>query len=177
MVSHGTLLFDSNLEMLVRALNPRQVQITSNAVQSVRSVVMNLREVLPAEMDMHGLREAILRGVFGGKEIPTYTLTEADWESIHQLVAERYETWEWNIGRSPKFSIEKSGMVGHVRFHANITIDKGCIQTLDITSERPNEPLIAQLKMLLLGVRYDKEILRAALRSFVEREQLVELFF
>ena len=177
MVSHGTLLFDSNLEMLVRALNPRQVQITSNAVQSVRSVVMNLREVLPAEMDIHGLREAILHGVFGGDEIPTYTLTDADWQSIHQLVAERYETWEWNIGRSPKFSMEKSGMVGNVRFHANITIDKGCIQSMDLINEQSNEQLIGRLKTLLLGVRYDKNVLRLALSEFDEVEKFVDLFF
>ncbi|KAA3654422.1 MAG: lipoate--protein ligase, partial [Chloroflexi bacterium] len=182
MVSHGTLLFDSNLEMLVRALNPRQVQITSNAVQSVRSVVMNLREVLPEGMDIGGLREALLDGLFVGSEVPQYVLTDEDWGAIRKLVAERYDTWEWNVGRSPKFSMEKSGWVGDGRFQTTLTIDKGHIQSLDINTELDNTWLVNELISTLEGARYDKDALSNALQDFdglsgVEKSQLIDLLY
>lgn len=182
MVSHGTLLFDSNLEMLLRALNPRQVQITSNAVQSVRSQVMNLRDVLPPEMDIDGLRAALLQGVFGGAEIPVYVLTDEDWLSINKLVAERYDTWAWNVGRSPKFCVEKSGWVENGRFHASITIEKGHIKTIEFNTEFSDERLLAELKTLLMGVRYEKGVLTEAVQdlqgwSALEKSKLIDLLY
>jgi lipoate---protein ligase len=99
MFSHGTLLFDSNLENLLQALNPQQVIIESNAVQSIRSFVTNIRDLLAEDMDIFQFREALLAGLFGA-ERPFYNLSPADWQKIEQIAQERYRTWDWNYGRS-----------------------------------------------------------------------------
>jgi lipoate-protein ligase A len=44
-LSHGTLLFQANLEQLRLALKPNAFAVETKAVSSVRSPVMNLSEV------------------------------------------------------------------------------------------------------------------------------------
>ncbi len=80
MFSHGTLLFDTDVEMMLKALNPRQTQIESKAVQSVRSFVANIRELLPQQMTIVSLKDALLHGIFGRIPIPTYDLSSVEWQ-------------------------------------------------------------------------------------------------
>ena len=72
MFSHGTLLFDTDIREMLRALNPKQVTIESNAVKSVRNFVTNIRDLLPSDMDVIDLKQALLQGIFGKGDIPSY---------------------------------------------------------------------------------------------------------
>jgi lipoate-protein ligase A len=98
MFSHGTLLFDSNLEILLRVLNPQKAEITSRAVQSIRSVVGNIREMLAQDMTLAAFRSFLLMGIFDAAEIPMLPLTEGDWAAVRQLADERYGRSAWNWG-------------------------------------------------------------------------------
>jgi len=166
MFSHGTLLFDSNIEMLLHALNPRQMKIESKAVQSVRSVVMNLREVLPPEMDVYAFRETLLQGIFGISAIPAYELTDEDWRMIYQLSAERYQTWEWNVGRSPRFNVQKTKRFPIGKVDIRIDVERGRIKGIKVFGDFAGTRLVAELETLLLGVQYDKNVLAEALKDY-----------
>ena len=59
-------------------------------------------------MTVEEFRLEILKSIFDGEEnIRYYELTEEDWTNIHKLSEERYQTWEWNFGKSPRFNIQK----------------------------------------------------------------------
>lgn len=100
MFSHGTLLFDTNIQEMLKALNPRQVKVKSKAVQSVRNFVTNIRELLPPEtaatFTIYDLKQAILDEIYGRQGISVYQLTEEDWTSVHRIAAERYQRGQWN---------------------------------------------------------------------------------
>lgn len=164
MFSHGTLLFDSHLETLLKALNPRQLEITSNAVQSIRAFVVNIRELLPADMDIHRLKQALLREIFGDTAVPTYQLTPADWEKINDLSASRYQTWEWNVGRSPRFNVRKQDRFEGVgKIDMRIEVNKGLIEQITIYGDFAGLQPVAELEQRLIGVRYDPDALAAVL--------------
>ena len=163
MFSHGTLLFDTNIEHMLKALNPRQAKIESTAVQSVRNFVANIRELLPQEMDIQQLKQAILQGVFGSGEIPTYDLTEEDWQQIRQLAAARYNNWEWNYGRSPRFNIQKSGRSATGKIDVRLNVEQGRIKTARIYGDFTGTQDIRELQTLLIGVRHNRDDLAAAL--------------
>ncbi|MFQ5398933.1 MAG: lipoate--protein ligase [Anaerolineae bacterium] len=165
MFSHGTLLFDTNIEHMLKALNPRRVQIESKAVQSVRNFVTNIRELLPDDMDIHQLKQAILDGLFGAAAAPTYLLSSRDWEQIRQITAERYGNWDWNYGRSPAFNVRKSGRfpVGKVDVHIEVT--RGRIQNVKIYGDFTGTRDVAELEARLLDVRYDPNALESALKE------------
>lgn len=163
MFSHGTILFDTNLENMLRAINPRQVQIESKAVQSVRSFVTNVREHLSEDMDIAQLRQVLLDGIFGQGEIPVYPLTDSDWERIREIATQRYMTWDWNYGRAPAFNVQRNEKLPVGTLDIRIDVTKGRIQSIKIYGDFSGQQNVAELEMRLIGLRYDAEAVRKAL--------------
>jgi lipoate-protein ligase A len=166
MFSHGTLLFDTDIEAMLKALNPGQVEVESKAVQSVRNFVINIRELLAVDMGIDALRLAILQGIFGGTEIPKYDLTESDWEEIRQISAARYRLWEWNFGHSPNFNVQKSERFPAGVIDVRIDVAAGRIESIRFYGDFAGLRDVAELEEQLSGVRYDASALSVAVNRF-----------
>ncbi len=175
MFSHGTLLFDTDIRKMLRALNPRQVKIESNAVQSVRNFVTNIRELLPTDMDVYELKHALLDGLFVSEDIPTYQLEAADWEQIQQISAERYGTWDWNYGHSPKFKIQKSDRFPIGVIDVRIDVEEGIIQGIRIYGDFSGTRDVIDLEEQLVGIRYDPKAIAESLSQVDLRSYFGEL--
>lgn len=163
-LSHGTLLFDADLAMLNRAVRPRPLAIKSKAVQSVRANVVNICDLLPRPMALAQFQQTILGHLFG-ETIPTYELTAADWARIEQMRAERYESWDWNIGHSPKFTVRQSRQWPAGRMTVQIAVDKGCIQQAQIEADFAGADQASRLEARLAGLRFERQALAAALQE------------
>lgn len=172
MFSHGTLLFDTDLEMMRKALIPAQAQIDSKAVQSIRSSVTNLRHLLPAGMTIEGLKRAILEGV-SSESAAAYPLSKADWAQVRQISAERYQRWEWNYGRTPRFTVRKSRLVPGGRLDVQIEVKDGLIQAVKLDGDQAS--LYDRLPDRLVGSRYDPEAMAAALAGVDRSPDLISL--
>jgi lipoate-protein ligase A len=114
-------------------------------------------------MDVHDLKQALLRGLFGESVIPTYDLESADWEQIHQFTAARYGSWSWNYGHSPAFNIQRSERFPVGMIDARIDVDKGKIQALKIFGDFSGERNVRELEGRLVGIRYDPVAIAGAL--------------
>lgn len=165
MFSHGTLLFDTNLEEMLRAINPRRLQIESKAVQSIRNAVANIREFLPDNMTVEDLRQALLDGLFDGGPFLTYPLTGADWIKIEDIAETRYNLWSWNYGRSPQFNVQKSTRFSIGKVDARIDVAEGRIRSIRLFGDFSGRLDVAGLEAHLSGVPYGREQLLAALEG------------
>lgn len=185
MFSHGTLLFDSDLETLTRALNSRHTKIDSKAVQSVRNQVINIRQLLRDNMTIDELKREMISSILGGGDIPAYKLTAADWEQIQDISAERYRQWEWNFGRSPNFRVEKSGHLSAGQIDVSLEVAKGRIQSISFVSDEAKLPDTTRLEQALIGTRYDQAALAKRLdhidlrpfRERIDNKQLIKLIY
>lgn len=109
MISHGTLLFDSDVAFLKNSLKLNDYNISTNARLSVPSSVINLKSIIPGiSIDLF-LSE--LENYFPNKLDLNDLLKEADLTSY----IEKYNSWEWRIRRTPDFilSDNKSGVKLH----------------------------------------------------------------
>lgn len=165
MFSHGTLLFDTDLAVMLQAINPRRVRIESKAVQSVRNFVTNIRELLAEPLDIHAFRATLLDSLFAGQPAPTYDLSAADWAAVRALAEERYGTWAWNFGRSPAFTVQKSERLPVGKLDVRLDVDKGRIRAMKIFGDFAGRRDVAELEAQLAGVRYDPQALAAALEG------------
>lgn len=186
MFSHGTLLFNSEMNHIVSALNVRKDKIESKGIKSVRSRVANISEFLKKPMTMEQFRMELLKNIFeGASEIPEYVLTEEDWEKIYELSKERYQNWEWNYGKSPKFDIQHSKRfpVGHIEFR--LEVKKGIIEQCKIFGDFFGVGDVKEVEQRLIGVKYQKSEIEAALEDLdtkhyfgnVEKEEIIELIY
>ena len=103
LMHHGTLMFDVDIDKMSDALRVPDDKLVSKSIKSVHSRVVNLREYL--DMTMEGfllhIRDSIAR------DLPVYPLGEQDILDIGEIKRNRYDTWDWNYGKSPGFSIVK----------------------------------------------------------------------
>lgn len=101
LLHHGTILFDANLDDVQRALHVRKDKFISKGIKSVRSRVTNLKPYIPLNMTVEEFKEFLLVEFDLEYLISEVKLTDADYDEIHKLAAEKYDSWDWNYGRSP----------------------------------------------------------------------------
>ena len=133
---HGTLLFDSDLTVLSKALQPDPEKIKAKGVKSVRSRVANIRTLLKEDMTLEQFREHLAEYLLRDGNCSRYELTEAENAAVETIRLSRYGTWEWNYGVSPACAITRRQRiegVGSVQVH--MTLDKGRIEQITFTGD------------------------------------------
>ena len=151
---HGTLLFDTDAEVLTKALNPNPLKMQSKGIKSVKSRVTNVKEHLAVDMTIEefikGLEEKFL------SFCKPYTFTEQDKEGIEKLRKEKYSTYEWNIGRSPKGEIVLEEKFPFGVFKLTFNTEKGLIKDAEITGDFFSIKDVSEFSSMLNGRKYDK---------------------
>ena len=183
MFSHGTLLFNSDLAEVGRALNVKAGKIQSKGHKSVRSRVANIEDFAAKEMDVPTFQDRLLKGIFRSDGIPTYRLSASDWEGVRRLVESRYGQWDWNYGESPPFELRRAHRFDFGEIDLRLDVRKGRIEQVRILGDFLGSRSVRPIEELLVGTPYDREALEDVLRpldpgSYVPgltREALVQL--
>jgi len=154
-LSHGTLLFDSDLDVLKTALKSKMEIIKSKAVQSQKSDVVNISDYTkqPACMVVYldKLKAAISKQ-FG--ELNNYTLSGQDWDAIYALAENKYKSWEWTYGKSPDFVVRHLIKYGSDQIECRLHVRRGIIKEIAIQDRTSGGNAIDDLKSKFLGKRY-----------------------
>ena len=105
---HGTLLYDSNLEVLCDALHVTGDKIESRGIKSVKSRVTNIRPFMKADMPVTEFRAALRRYLFDAFDMQEYILSAGEEAEVEKLKDSVYSQWSWNYGASPPYNIRKA---------------------------------------------------------------------
>ncbi|ANF96067.1 lipoate--protein ligase [Paenibacillus bovis] len=167
MFSHGTLMFNSELDNVQSALKVNPEKFKSKSTKSVRSRVANISEFLNAPMTMEQFRDDILRHIFGVEpaDVPQYVLTEEDWAKIHEISAERYRNWDWNYGQSPESNIKHAKKFPAGIIDIRMNIKEGHIHEIKIYGDFFGIGDVADIENKLRGLRYEENAVREALQG------------
>lgn len=186
MFSHGTLLFNSEMDAVVSALKVRKDKIESKGIKSIRSRVANISEFLDEPMSIEEFKQALLVSIFGGADnIEYYELTEKDWENIHILSEKRYQSWDWNFGKSPKFNLDHSHRFPAGSIDLKLQVSKGKIEEAAIFGDFFGVGDMADVEKRLIGVDYSRSAIDEALADIdiptyfggVTREDFLSLIY
>ena len=157
MISHGTLLFDTALEEVANALQVKMSKIISKGHKSVRSRVANISEFIKEPLKIEEFRSLLLTSMYEEREaFETYHLTSSEWKSVHTLKEEKYDSWDWNYGSSPKFNIQRSNRFPVGEIDVRLFVEKGYLTEIKIFGDFFGKEPIENLEKLLIGVKYDK---------------------
>lgn len=163
MVSHGTILFDTSIKNMMQALNPSQIEIESAAVQSVRNFVTNIKDYVSSDFSINDLRKELIKGIFGTDAPPAIQLSDTDWIEIESIRSHRFEAWDWNYGRSPKFNVQKTGEFPAGKLDVRTNVNKGIIEDIRFFGTYTFLKEVEELQTKLIGKRYEKQEIEAAL--------------
>lgn len=173
---HGTILFDSDLDVVAEALRVSKDKIESKGIKSARSRVTNVRPHMTSDCSTEQFFN-ILAGQLGeqynAQIIPPDAINR---EKVRCLQTEVYGSWEWNYGSSPACSIcKKRRFEGVGEIEVRMEVADGCIRSLaffgDYFAARDNDELVEKL----LGIKLNEEALREALRYVAADEYFSNL--
>ena len=168
---HGTLLFDANPDMVAGALQVDPEKFRSKSTKSVRSRIGNIRSFLKQDMDMPAFW-AYLKDTLAGSGMVFDALTPQELGEVEKRKAEKYDTWEWNYGRSPKFDMTGKRYWDGGCLEVGVSVAHGVITDVrfhgDFLAVRSVEPLVEALR----GVPFRREDVRRVLDS----QPMSELF-
>ncbi len=171
MFAHGTLMFDSEIDEVVNALNVRVDKIASKGIKSIRSRVTNIKPYVASEykgMDTIGFRNEILLKIFGvdsADEVEKYHLTEEDWAAIERISDKYYRNWDWNYGKSPEFNLERRHRFPIGSIEVKMNVSDGAIKNIRVFGDFFGLGEISDVEKVLTGVNYNKEALEAVVKK------------
>jgi len=152
---HGTLLFSSDLTDLSKALKTTPELFTDKAVKSVRSKVTNISDHLENTIDVTVFRDMIIKHIVDENEGVIHEYSEAEIKEISRLQEERFSTWDWNFGYSPKYVFKKEMVVRRGKISVEMKVVSGKIDELFLQSDFLGRTDTTILEKMMTGIRHD----------------------
>lgn len=164
-VTHGTLLFDSDLSILSQCLRPNPEKLSSKGIRSVRSRVCCIKDALPGIRDVEELRTAITKRFSVTEQLTTRNFTEEDLAIIEGIANMRYRNDRWNYGESPAYTIRKQIRQpgGWIDFRADVR--DNVIRSARFFGDFFSPGEIDELEASLTEISWDPQILSERLRQ------------
>ena len=156
MIQHGTILLDSEMEVLGDALKVNPLKFLDKAIKSTRSRVTNLIHYLPEETTTSDLKKLLTEEIIkNNPNAQRYELTEEDLTGIHKLMTEKYETWAWPFGFSPTYNFKRAIKVpaGFIEVHLDVV--QGIIEKAKIFGDFFAAKPIEELEAELIGQKHE----------------------
>ena len=163
---HGTLLFSSEINDLSNALKVKPSKFQGKSVKSVKSRVTNISSHLDKEMTVLEFKDYLMDFINKrDKNSHFYELNDKDVESINKLVEEKYSTWEWNFGYSPKYSLynELKYPGGNVEF--SLDVHDGLIKDIKFFGDFFGKEDISFIENKLRNVKHNEYSIKSALED------------
>lgn len=183
---HGTLLFNTNLTHLIKSLNPGDDKFIDKAVKSVQSRVANIYNYLDDSYTIENIRELIIKQVLlDVEDTKEYEYNETDINEITKLFKQKYDTWQWNFGKSPNYNLKREIKTKAGKIESYLFVKNGIIKDLNIYGdyfcEIPTEKFIEHF----INVEHNAEIIAKKIELMdinsyffgFDKNDIIKLFF
>ncbi len=163
-LEHGTLLFSTIQNNLAQALKVDPAKFADKAVKSVRSRVTNICEHLPQPMTVLEFKDYVMDFILHQNHLTKIdTLTTDEEEIIAQMEREKFSTWEWNFGQSPKYAINRKLRTKGGTVEIMMDVKQGFISDIQFYGDFFSRQEPEELAKHLIGTAHNKEAILAVL--------------
>lgn len=163
---HGTLLFSSEINDLSSALKVKPSKFIGKSVKSVKSRVTNIANHLEQDMTVLEFKNYLMNFINSKYENNClYELSEEDINEINKLVEDKYNTWQWNFGHSPKYALNNEIKYpgGNIEFSLNV--EKGLIKEIKFFGDFFGKKDVSYIEDLLKNTNHNEASIRSILNN------------
>ena len=128
-IVHGTMLYDTCMENMLRAITPSATKLDSKGVKSVKSHITTLNQHLTMSIEDF---EKYIKDAMCDDFID---LTDSDIAAIESIEA-TYLTHEFILGNNPRCNLERSGRIEGVgEFKISMELNRNIIRDINIAGD------------------------------------------
>lgn len=161
---HGTLLIDVDMKKLGKYLAPPKEKLESKGIKSVRSRVCNLKSKVPA-LDVSEMKEALM-DAFEREYGPAEKTPEKAYNGqALQELTEKYGSWSWLMGKSPKFDLVLEHRFAWGGIELQIALKGGMVEDVTVYSDSMDQEIGEKIKDALAGCSFVKETMAQRLNT------------
>ncbi len=172
---HGTLLYQTDLDLLEKIIRQDSRHLTDRAVKSIRATVGNISDVMHPPLPMNRFLHQFVAFLKNYYAIETVSeLTRQEQEAIRQLAENKYKTWEWNFGYSPPYSIQQQCKTEYGIFNVSMQVSEGRIVSIELYFEGKK---LEKVEQKLLHQKHDKATLSRLLAGNRFSETIIQTLF
>jgi lipoate-protein ligase A len=153
-------------------------------VQSNRSEVTNIANYLPNPNSVEEFTNFLFGEISRNyPEFQVYEPTPEDLEAIQKLSLEKYQTWDWIFGYSPRYRFTNKLETENGEIQVSLLVEKGRITEVTFSGAITDE-IGQKITEGLVGCRHDFEEVKIALKgmekeffSRISKEDLTRILF
>ena len=160
LLHHGTLMFKVSTDILEKVLAVNEMKIKTKGIASVKSRVTNISGY--SDISIPEFKRLVFDAADGEKYVPT----SEDIAEIKRLEKEKYATWEWNYGFSPKYSYTNAAHFACGIIELNMEIKNGIIEKALFSGDFFGRMDSAPIAEALCGVHHEEKEIRKILEKF-----------
>jgi lipoate-protein ligase A len=174
-IHHGTFLFNTDLDVLENIINTQTDGIRDKAIASIRATVTNVLPHIDKDLTMEGFIAEMKRSFMDYFQVEKERQFTADETiAIKTLAEEKYKTWQWNIGYSPKYTFCQSINTPEGELNVEISARNGIIEKAEIKLDHTS---LTNIEKLITGHHHDKTHLNRILENSPHKKILAKALF
>lgn len=165
---HGTVLINTDGEKMKKYLSVSQKKLAAKAVPSVKSRVVNLKELNP-EITVKGMQEALadsFQEVYGAKS-EMFDESLIDWEAVESIRA-RIADPKYLLGRRLDFTFEREERFDWGEIQLQLKVENDVIVDARVYSDAMDEQISLKAQNALMGCGVTHLALKDALKGLGE---------
>ncbi|MFW5889238.1 MAG: lipoate--protein ligase [Bacillota bacterium] len=157
-VVHGTMLYNTDLEEMIKAITPDNEKLISKGINSVRKRVTNIREHLDITIEDF---KAFIKENIADEEI---FLNESDINKIIEI-EKNYLTKQFVFGKNPNYTLKKKGKVKAGLIEITLELKNNLIKKMNILGDYFIIKDEDELVKCLINKEFDEKNLRSELEK------------
>ena len=163
LLHHGTILVSADTKHLSSALKVDKEKIESKGIKSVQSRVTNLDLLIDTDID--NFRAGFEKFIKETSEMEEYVLTDAEKAEISKLAEEKYKTYEWNFGYSPKYTFSKKKRFQSGSIEVYLDIENGIIESATVYGDFFSVGDCDEVTAALKGIKHSAADMKTILKN------------
>ena len=185
LMHHGTLLWNTDVDAMVRSLNVADEKFISKAAKSVRSRVGNIKDYASKDLTIDKFIAQLKFYLTDEGRDGEYELNGNQKADILKLRDEQFSQWSWNYGKSPEFMYNNHAKFGGGSIDVQIDVHDGEITDINFTGDFLGVRDWREMKSQFIGLPFKREVIASILEQnkegqyfgSIKNSELVEIFF
>lgn len=159
-LSHGTLLYNTDLNKLSTALKNNAQKYHDKSIKSIRSKVTNISNSLGISKSIDEFSKTLFQKIVRKSINPLIQpINDNEESSINQISRDKFETWDWIYGYSPKYLFINSFNLSDSKVKVEMQVEKGIIRSANTNINLTENAIYQHVFEVLLNTKHDYHII------------------